>query len=287
MRSRWRKTPLPCCAKSGGSWPEAGGCSSWCRTGAACGRGSTRRRSVTADLIRARRSPTSCVKPGSRPPAGAKPCTCLQSHAAGSCVRRSRGSGRDRRSPHHSRACTSSKRRSRSIAPFRRAVNACDWCQRWSLRSHPESQCGEVFADRALRSLSALRRLVATVSAALHVVARTAMTSAAAMQRKAVGLAIMAVRPWLGSLGMLLRLLPASDEGRQPVDVAFGGSAPLLWPRLVRLVLLMPGEGLCVARDIGLPLARAVGRFASSAHVGRALLVAVIELFGRSFVLRT
>src|SRR5262245_8562980 len=110
-----------------------------------------------------------------------------------------------------------------------------------------------------MRSLAARRRLVATVSAALHVRARTAMASAAAMQRKAVRLAVMAVRARLGSLVMLLRLLPAGDEGRQPVDVALGGSAPLLRPRLVRLMLLMPGEGLCVAGDIGLRLARAVG----------------------------
>src|SRR5262245_62731679 len=48
-------------------------------------------------------------------------------------------------------ACTSSKRRSRSIAPFRRGANACDWCQRWSLRSHPESQCSEVLDRKSTR----------------------------------------------------------------------------------------------------------------------------------------
>jgi hypothetical protein len=110
-----------------------------------------------------------------------------------------------------------------------------------------------------VRSLSALRRFIATVSTALHVGAWTAMAAPAAMQRKAVGLAVMAIRALLGPLVMLLRLLPAGDEGRQPVDVAFGGSATLLRSRLMRLVLLMPGEGLRVARDIGLRLTRAVG----------------------------
>src|SRR5262249_62100075 len=102
------------------------------------------------------------------------------------------------------------------------------------------------------------------------------MAATAAMQRKAVGLAVMAIRALLGPLVMLLRLLAAGDEGRQPVDVAFRGSASLLRPRLMRLVVLVPGGGVRVARDIGVRLTGAVGWFASSAHVGRARLLPVL-----------
>ena len=114
------------------------------------------------------------------------------------------------------------------------------------------------------------------------------MAAPAAMQREAVGLAVMAVLALLGGL-VMLRLLPAGDEGRQPVDVAFGGCVTLLRrPRLMRLVLLMRREGLCVARDIRLRLARAVGRFASTAHVRLSLVVAVLErVVARSVALRT
>ena len=55
-----------------GAAPAAAGCSRWCRTGAGCGRAWTRRRSVTAGPIRARRSRNSCARPGSRRPAGAR-----------------------------------------------------------------------------------------------------------------------------------------------------------------------------------------------------------------------
>ena len=56
MRWRCRTIRPRCCAKSGGCWRRAGSCSRWCRTGAACGRAWTPRRSVTAGRIRARRS---------------------------------------------------------------------------------------------------------------------------------------------------------------------------------------------------------------------------------------
>ena len=65
-------------------------------------------------------------------------------------------------------------------------------------------------------------------------------------------------------LGLMRRLLAARDEGRQAVNLALGlgirlGRADLLrlWGRL---------ECLGIARDIGLWLARAVGRFRKAAH---------------------
>src|SRR5262249_22010126 len=55
-------------------------------------------------------------------------------------------------------------------------------------------------------------------------------------------------------------LLPAGDEGRQPVDVAIGGRVALRLARLVGLALLVLRERWRVARDIGLRLAGAVRR---------------------------
>ena len=133
-RSKWRTIRARCCAKSGGCWRRAGGCSRWCRTGAACGRAWTRRRSATAGPIRARRSISCCATPGSRRSAGARRSMCRRSRAAGSCARRWPGSAPARRSRRRLPACTSSKRPSRSIAPFRRrrGANASAWCPRSS-----------------------------------------------------------------------------------------------------------------------------------------------------------
>jgi len=90
------------------------------------------------------------------------------------------------------------------------------------------------------------------------------MPASAAMQRKAVGLVVVAVLALLGAL-VMLRLLPARDEGRQPVDVAVTRGVALLRSWLVRLMGLMR-ERLRIARDIGLRLARAVRRVAHAAH---------------------
>ena len=85
------------------------------------------------------------------------------------------------------------------------------------------------------------------------------MPASAAVQRKAIGLVVVAVLALLGAR-MRLRLLPAGDEGRQPLDVAFAGCIARLRARLVRLRLLVLGERLRVARYIGLRLARTIGR---------------------------
>jgi steroid 5-alpha reductase family enzyme len=59
---------------------------------------------------------------------------------------------------------------------------------------------------------------------ALSFVARAAMSAPAAMQRKAVGLVVVAVLALrVRLMGLMLRRLPAGDERRQPVDVAVSG----------------------------------------------------------------
>ena len=83
------------------------------------------------------------------------------------------------------------------------------------------------------------------------------MSAAPAVQGETVGLIVVAVLALVGT-GMRLVLLSAGDEGRQPVDVAIGRRVALRLARLVGLALLVLREGLCVARDIGLRLARAV-----------------------------
>jgi hypothetical protein len=111
---------------------------------------------------------------------------------------------------------------------------------------------------RATRLLVARRRSVSPVTAAtLHVRPRAAMSAAPAVQGETVGLIVVAVLALVGTW-MRLVLLPAGDEGRQPVDVAFGWRVALRRARLVGLALLVLREGLCVARDIGLRLAGAV-----------------------------
>ena len=50
------------------------------------------------------------------------------------------------------------------------------------------------------------------------------MSAPAAMQRKAVGLVVVAVLALrVRLMGLMLRRLPAGDERRQPVDVAVSG----------------------------------------------------------------
>ena len=85
------------------------------------------------------------------------------------------------------------------------------------------------------------------------------MPPAPAVQRETVGLALVTVLVRLLALVrlMLLRLLPTGDEGRQPLDIAFGGRVALLGT--LRLVLLLLRKGLCIARDVRLRLARTIG----------------------------
>src|SRR5262249_44854135 len=202
------------------------------------------------------------------------------SRAVGSCARPSPGSARARRSPRRSRACTSSRRRSRSIVPFRRAASARGWCPHWSLRSclrpadshrcraragtrRGHEKAFRCFAQasrvepvaRATQSLAALVSPV--TAAALHVWPRAAV--AAALQGETVGLVVVVAVLALVGTWMRLVLLPAGDEGRQPVDVAIGRRVALRLARLVvGLTLLVLRERLGVARDIGLRLAGAV-----------------------------
>src|SRR5919201_5933669 len=87
---------------------------------------------------------------------------------------------------------------------------------------------------------------------------------------------------------MRLVLLPAGDEGRQPVDVAVGGRVALR--ALMRLAVLMLRERLRIARDIRLRLARSVRRIGGTTHRGLPLVLAVVEAaFARyaCFILRT
>ena len=85
-----------------------------------------------------------------------------------------------------------------------------------------------VLVARVMRLLVARRRSVSPVTAAtLHVRPRAAMSAAAAVQRETVGLIVVAVLALVGTR-MRLVLLPAGDEGRQPVDVAIGLGAGVL-----------------------------------------------------------
>ena len=85
------------------------------------------------------------------------------------------------------------------------------------------------------------------------------MPPSPAVQRETVGLVVVTVRARLLPLVrlMLLRLLPAGDEGRQPLDIAFGGRVAVLGA--LRLVLLLLRKGLCIARNVRLRLARTIG----------------------------
>ena len=88
------------------------------------------------------------------------------------------------------------------------------------------------------------------------------------MQRKTVGLVVVAVRALRLLVSLVLLRLPTGDERGQPVDVAVGRGIAVMGPRLVvlRLVLLMLRKRLRVARNIGLRLARAEGLLALTAH---------------------
>ena len=85
------------------------------------------------------------------------------------------------------------------------------------------------------------------------------MPPAPSVQRETVGLVVVTVLARLLALVrlMLLRLLSAGDEGRQPLDIAFGGRVAVLGT--LRLVLLLLRKGLCIARDVRLRLARTIG----------------------------
>ena len=90
------------------------------------------------------------------------------------------------------------------------------------------------------------------------------MTAAPAVQRETVGLMLVAVLVLLMAL-MRLVLLPAGDEGRQPVDITIGGCVALrAWVML--LALLMLRERLRIARDVRLRLAGAVRRIGGTGH---------------------
>ena len=103
------------------------------------------------------------------------------------------------------------------------------------------------------------------------------MAAASAVQRETVGLVVVAVVLALVGTWMRLVLLPAGDEGRQPVDIALGRRVALRPARLVGLTLLVLRERLRVARDIGLRLAGAVRRIGGAAHRRLAIVVAVVE----------
>src|SRR5262249_21674103 len=222
-----------------------------------------------------------------------------RSHAVGSCARPSPGSARAQRSLRRSRACTSSRRRSRSIAPFRRAASARGWCLHWSLRS-----CLRPVDSRRCRLEAAVpaiakeysdpsRRRCGTKSARgrrdqargegaapttppLRVGSRAAMAAASAVQGETIGLFVVAVVALVGTW-MRLVVLPAGDEGRQAVDVAIGRRVALRLARLVGLALLVLRERLRVARDIGLRLAGGVRRGGGGAHRRAAHCVARVE----------
>src|SRR5215831_16569359 len=225
-----------------------------------------------------------------------------RSRAVGSCARLSPGSVRAPRSLRRSRACTSSRRRSRSIVPFRRAASARAWCPHWSLRSYlrpaDSHRCRARAGTRrghekAFRCFAQARRvkpvaratqllaaLVSPVTAAtLHVWPRAAVAAAPAVQGETVGLVVVVAVLALVGTWMRLVLLPAGDEGRQPVDVAIGRRVALRLARLVvGLTLLVLRERLGVARDIRLRLAGAVGRrIGGSAHRRLPVVVAVVE----------
>ena len=113
---------------------------------------------------------------------------------------------------------------------------------------------------------------------ALEITARTAVAAAAAMQREAVGLVLVAVRPvLLRRLG--LRRAPG-DEGRQCVRAYLRlrrtrllAEVRLTFARLIRLIVALH-EGLRIRRDERLRLARAERLVAGE----RRFVLAVVEL---------
>jgi len=82
----------------------------------------------------------------------------------------------------------------------------------------------EFTPTRSSRALLAARRVIAASLAARHVRAWTAMAPAPAVQRKAIALALVSILAVALVAGLRLTgLLTASDERRQPVDVAAVG----------------------------------------------------------------
>jgi SAM-dependent methyltransferase len=82
------------------------------------------RRSVTAGLIRARRSRNCCGRPGSRRRHGGRRYSCPRSPAAGSCAQPWRGNVSGQRCRCRSPVCILWKRPNRSIAPFPPSASA-------------------------------------------------------------------------------------------------------------------------------------------------------------------
>src|SRR5438477_1092209 len=256
-RSKWPMNRARCCGNAGGCSRQADACSRWCRTGAGCGRASIRPHLGRAAPTRAPRSRTSCATPGSLRSAGAKRSTFPRSHAAGSCARQWRGNGRVRRFQRHLPACTSSRRQSRSIAPFRYDANDGDSYRRSSRRWRPHPADESVAAGGIIITGPA-----AALLSTLEVLARTTMPAPPAMQREAIRLVIVAI----GAVKILRRLLPlrlpaAGDEGRQPIDVVCVVAARLIRTR--RILLMRRRERLRVARQIGLRLGGAERRLLS------------------------
>ena len=107
-------------------------------------------------------------------------------------------------------------------------------------------------------------RFVSALAAALHVGTGAAVTAAPAVQRETVGLMVVAVLVLLMALVRLV-LLPAGDEGRQPVDITIGGCVALR-ARVMLLALLMLRERLRIAGDVRLRLAGAVRRIGGTGH---------------------
>ena len=138
------------------------------------------------------------------------------------------GAHRRDASRRRSRACTSSRRPSRSIARFRRGASGAGWCRRSSRRSRRRRRGADVDQDRDDAGVAAfrlagdcarLRRASARPAARRRRagrLARAAMAAAAAMQREAVRLAVVAVLRWpFGPAAALGCGCAAGDEGRQ------------------------------------------------------------------------
>ena len=88
------------------------------------------------------------------------------------------------------------------------------------------------------------------------------MSPPPAVQRETVGLVVVAILVRLLALVrlILLRLLPAGDEGRQSLDIAILAAALRLMLLMLRLAaavgLLLPrGEELRIPRQVGLRVA--------------------------------
>src|SRR5262245_48542945 len=110
------------------------------------------------------------------------------------------------------------------------------------------------------------------------------MAAPATMQGEAVALVVVAVLPLRILLVRLMLRLSAGDERRQPIDVTVGlGIALIVALLVVRLVLLMLWEGLRVAGDVGLRLARTEGLLTTlTAHRGLIVLAVLVGIVARA-----